>query len=45
MFIHLIPVFGSIMAIIFLGESLQWFHFAGILLIASGIYMATRLGR
>lgn len=43
MFIHLIPVFGSIMAIIFLGESLQWFHFAGILLIASGIYMATRI--
>lgn len=45
MFIHLIPVFGSVMAIVFLGESLQWFHAAGILLIASGIYMATRRGR
>ena len=44
MFIHLIPVFGSVMAIVFLGESLQWFHLAGILLIASGIYMATRSG-
>ena len=42
MFIHLIPVFGSVMAIAFLGESLQWFHLLGILLIASGIYMATR---
>ena len=42
MFIHLIPVFGSVMAIVFLGESLQWFHLAGIVLIASGIYMATR---
>ncbi len=42
MFIHLIPVFGSVMAIVFLGESLQWFHLAGIVLIASGIFMATR---
>lgn len=42
MFIHLIPVFGSVMAIVFLGESLQWFHLAGILLIGSGIFMATR---
>lgn len=42
MFIHLIPVFGSVMAIFFLHESLQWFHLLGILLIASGIYMATR---
>ncbi len=42
MFIHLIPVFGSIMAIVFLDEALQWFHLAGILLIASGISMATR---
>jgi drug/metabolite transporter (DMT)-like permease len=45
MFIHLIPVFGSVMAIVFLGESLQWFHIVGILLIAAGISMATRLGR
>jgi len=42
MFIHLIPVFGSVMAIVFLGESLQWFHLAGIVLIASGIFMATK---
>jgi drug/metabolite transporter (DMT)-like permease len=42
MFIHLLPVFGSAMAIIFLGESLQWFHAEGILLIAAGIFMATR---
>jgi drug/metabolite transporter (DMT)-like permease len=45
MFIHLLPVFGSIMAIIFLGESLQWFHGGGILLIATGIFMATRSPR
>jgi drug/metabolite transporter (DMT)-like permease len=42
LFMHLMPVFGSIMAIIFLGESLQWFHMAGITLIALGILLATR---
>ena len=45
MFIHLIPVFGSVMAIVFLGESLQLFHIVGILLIAAGISMATRFRR
>ena len=42
LFIHLMPVFGSIMAIIFLGESLRWFHGAGIVLIALGIMLSTR---
>ncbi len=44
-FIHLIPVFGSIMAILFLGESLKWFHGIGIICIACGIFLATRFGR
>ena len=39
LFLHLMPVFGSIMAIIFLGESLYWFHVAGIFLIVAGIAM------
>jgi len=42
LFIHLMPVFGSIMAILFLGESLRWFHGLGIMLIAAGIFLATR---
>jgi drug/metabolite transporter (DMT)-like permease len=42
LFLHLMPVFGSIMAIIFLGETLQSFHIAGIALIALGILLATR---
>jgi drug/metabolite transporter (DMT)-like permease len=42
LFLHLMPVFGSVMAMLFLGESLRWFHGAGILLIASGIYLVTR---
>jgi len=36
------PVFGSIMAIAFLGESLQWYHGTGIGLIGLGIVLATR---
>lgn len=42
LFIHLMPVFGSLMAIAFLGEAFRWFHGLGILLIAAGIYLATR---
>ena len=42
LFIHLMPVFGSLMAIIFLGENFLWYHAAGIGLIATGICLATR---
>jgi drug/metabolite transporter (DMT)-like permease len=45
LFLHLMPVFGSIMAVLFLGESLAWFHGAGIAAIAVGIYLTTRVGR
>jgi drug/metabolite transporter (DMT)-like permease len=45
LFIHLMPVFGSLMAVVFLGETFRWFHGTGVLLIATGIYLATRSGR
>jgi drug/metabolite transporter (DMT)-like permease len=41
LFIHLMPVFGTLLSIIFLGESLHLFHLAGIGLIFSGIYLTT----
>jgi drug/metabolite transporter (DMT)-like permease len=41
LFIHLMPVFGTILSIMFLGESLQLFHVAGICLISLGIYLTT----
>ena len=44
LFIHLMPVFGSIMAVFFLGEKFHFFHGAGIVLILAGIYLATRVG-
>lgn len=43
LFIHLMPVFGSLMAIVFLGEKFFWYHAMGIALIFAGIYLATRL--
>lgn len=39
-YIHLMPVFGSILAIILLGERLHWFHIVGICLIACGVFLA-----
>lgn len=42
-FMHLMPVFGTILSMIFLGERLQWYHVTGILLVAVGIYLATLL--
>jgi len=42
LFIHLMPVFGSLMAMLFLGESFYWHHALGICLIATGIILATR---
>ena len=41
-YIHLMPVFGSVLAMVFLGERPQAYHAAGIVLIVAGIVAATR---
>jgi drug/metabolite transporter (DMT)-like permease len=41
-FIHLMPVFGSILAILFLGERPQPFHAAGYALVLAGVALAAR---
>jgi drug/metabolite transporter (DMT)-like permease len=41
-FFHLIPVFGSAMAIFFLGETLHLFHIVGYALVLAGIAVAAR---
>jgi len=41
-FFHLIPVFGSAMAIFFLGETLHLFHIVGYGLVLCGIFVAAR---
>jgi len=38
---HLVPVFGSILAVVFLGEAFRLFHAIGIALIAAGILLAS----
>ncbi|MEO9655749.1 DMT family transporter [Marinomonas sp.] len=44
-FIHLMPVFSIALSVIFLGESLYSFHYIGIVLIFSGIFVATLLNQ
>jgi drug/metabolite transporter (DMT)-like permease len=39
-FTHLMPIFGSILAYIFLGEVLYYYHIVGMVLIAVGIYLS-----
>lgn len=41
-FYHLIAVFGSVLAIVFLGERPEWFHGVGYGLVIAGIYIGTR---
>lgn len=41
-FIHLMPILGTAMAIVFLGERLYWYHFIGALAIATGILLSLR---
>lgn len=42
-FLHLVPLFGTILSVLFLRESLMWYHYAGAALIFSGIYAASRV--
>jgi len=41
-FFHLVPVFGSAMAIAFLGERPQAFHIIGFALVLTGVFVASR---
>ncbi|ADO43438.1 DMT family transporter [Ketogulonicigenium vulgare] len=45
LFIHLLPVFGSALAVIFLGERFESFHLIGAVLIGVGLLVAARRGR
>lgn len=41
LFIHLMPVFGTLLSALFLNEIPQVYHYAGIALIFAGIYLTT----
>ena len=45
LFLYLMPVFGSVMAVVFLGEAFRWFHGAGIVLIAAGLFTTLRAAK
>ncbi|MCC7327498.1 MAG: DMT family transporter [Burkholderiales bacterium] len=45
LFVHLMPVFGVVLAWAVLGERFAPFHFAGIALILIGIWLTSRYGR
>jgi len=45
LFVHLMPLYGVILAWLVLGERLALFHVAGIALILTGIWITSRLGR
>ena len=38
---HLMPVFGSVLAVLFLGETFYVYHAIGIAMIAAGILLAS----
>ncbi len=39
-FIHLMPLFGALMAVVFLDEKIQLYHLLGALAIASGLWLS-----
>jgi len=41
-FVYLMPVFGAVLAWLFLGERLYLYHIAGIALILTGIWITSR---
>ncbi len=42
LFVHLMPVFGALLSVIFLDERLYAYHYAGAGLIFGGIYLTTK---
>lgn len=44
LFIHLMPVFGTLLSVVFLGEIPYAYHYAGIALIFAGIWLTMKKG-
>lgn len=43
LFVHLMPVFGIILSMVFLGERPQTYHLVGIALVFCGLFVSTRV--
>ncbi len=42
LFVNLVPIFGSLLAVLILNEQFRWFHLAGLMLVLAGITLAER---
>lgn len=42
LFLNLVPIFGSILAVLILGEVFRWYHFVGLTMVLVGIGLAER---
>ena len=42
LFLHLMPVFGTVLSVVFLGESFYWFQVTGISMIFTGIFLSSQ---
>ncbi len=45
LFINLVPIFGSLLAVVLIGERFLWFHAAGMAMVIGGIATAERSAR
>jgi len=41
LFLNLVPLFGALLAVVFLGESIYAFHWVGAALVGAGIYLSS----
>lgn len=42
LFVNLVPIFGSLLAVLILKEQFRWFHLAGLVLVLAGIALAEK---
>ena len=45
LFINMVPIWGSLLAVMLLGEIFHWYHAAGLALVIGGIFLAERAAR
>ena len=42
LFLNLVPIFGSVLAVLLISEAFRWYHMTGLLLVLAGIGLAER---
>lgn len=42
LFINLVPIFGSVLAVLVIGERFEWYHLLGLFLVLGGIGISER---